>query len=127
MKLTTNPGNRPIHGLRWLLAAAAALAFATQASAQLTTVGPGAFSASATTLTFEDLSGSDNAPLPTYHGVTLNGGTIVQLYSDYGGTLVAAAGLAGLGSVATLSQWSLAILSGLLALGTVLALRRRRR
>jgi len=101
MKLTTSPGNGRIHGLRWLLAAAAALALATQACAQLTTVGPGAFSASATTLTFENLAGSDSAPLPTYQGVTLNGGTIVQLYSDYSPALVTAAALAGLGSVAT--------------------------
>jgi hypothetical protein len=102
MNLRTKSTNRTSSRLRSLIAgvcAAAALAIATQAAA-LTSIGPGAFSISATTLTFEDLPG-DNSALPTYRGVTLNGGAIQERYADYGSTLASVATTAGLGNVAT--------------------------
>ncbi len=92
--------NRASFGLRSLIAGvctAAAIGFAAQCSA-LTFVGPAAF-AGITPLTFEDLpAANDNAPIAVYHGVTFHGGTIQQLYADYGGGLVAAALTAGLGN-----------------------------
>ena len=81
--------------------AAAALAIAAPASA-LTTIGAGAFSPGATTITFEDLPG-DNSDLPAGYGagsgVSFTAGTESEVYADYGSSLVTAATTAGLGAV----------------------------
>lgn len=104
MNLKTRSTNRAAFGLRLLIGGvctAAALAFATQASA-LTSIGPGAFSGTATTLTFEDLPG-DGSPLPAGYGsgsgVAMSAGTESELYTNYGATLATAATTAGLGNV----------------------------
>jgi len=100
MDLTTRSANRATSGLRSLIAGtctAAALAIGTQALA-LTNIGPGAFSGSATTLTFESLPG-DNADIASFGGVTFNGATESEVYSDYSTQLVNNAIAAGLGNV----------------------------
>lgn len=78
--------------------AATVLAFATQASA-LTSVGAGAFSGSATTLTFEGLPDGVALP-PGYGGVSFTAGTLSEFYASYGSPLDTNAASAGLGSVA---------------------------
>lgn len=92
--------NRGASELRFLIAglcAAAAFTFTSQAFA-LTSIGPGAFTGAATTLTFESLPG-DNSTFTTFGGVTFQGATESELYSDYGSALPTAATAAGLGNI----------------------------
>jgi hypothetical protein len=100
MNLTTRSTRRATSGLRSLIAGictAAALAIATQAAA-LTNIGAGAFSGSATTLTFESLPG-DGSTVTSFGGVSFQGATESDLYTDYGPNLANAATSAGLGNV----------------------------
>jgi hypothetical protein len=99
--MKTRPTSPTLSKWRTLVAstcAATVLAFATQASA-LTSVGAGAFSGSATTLTFEGLP-NDVALPPGYGGVSFTAGTISEFYASYGSPLDTNAASAGLGSVA---------------------------
>lgn len=103
MNLNGRSTNHPNSGWRSLIAGVctvAAFAMATQATAQLTTIGPGAFSSAATTLTFEDLPVNGTPVPPGYSSsVTFSANTSSQTYVSYGTTLATAATLAGLGNV----------------------------
>jgi len=79
-----------------------AFIWATQASA-LTSIGQGAFSASATKITFESLPG-DNSDIPpgfaSGQGIaSFQGATESEVYADYGALLPIAATAAGLGNI----------------------------
>jgi hypothetical protein len=100
MILESRSTDRGRCGLRILIGSicvVASLLGATQASAQLTFVPAGAFSSSATTLTFENQT-VDGTPITIYKGVSFQGGTESQTYETYGSALVDAAANAGLGN-----------------------------
>lgn len=105
MNATTQTANSSDSRRRSLITgmcAIAAFALATQASA-LTSIGQGAFSPTATKITFEDLPG-DNSDIPAGYasGVGVSswdGFTESEVYADYGPTLPINATAAGLGNV----------------------------
>jgi len=102
---STGEASRAIPRWRPLLAGACAvagLALTTQAAA-LTSIGQGAFSASATKITFEDLPG-DNSDIPPGYAsaqgiASFQGATESEVYADYGPVLPGVAAAAGLGLI----------------------------
>jgi hypothetical protein len=102
MHATTRRTRFALRSVAVTTCALASLAWTLQASA-LTTVGSGAFSASATKITFEDLPG-DNSDIPAGYAsssgiASFQGATESEVYADYGAVLPVNATAAGLGAV----------------------------